>query len=132
MIRRTKYESWQKFVTECGNEKPWGFIYKQQANKLKIKKVISTLKRGEPLTKTIKETAQLLDTHILNDLSYEDTQKQGEIRNPARIASDMVDAPFFTGKEFHATVKTFKNDKTPGMDLIEVKVLKMSVREIPE
>ena len=112
--------------------KSHGALYKQQANKLKIKKVISTLKRGEPLTKTIKETAQLLDTHILNDLSYEDTQKQGEIRNPARIASDMVDAPFFTGKEFHATVKTFKNDKTPGMDLIEVKVLKMSVREIPE
>ena len=29
-------------------------------------------------------------------------------------------------------VKTFKNDKAPGMDLIEIKVLKISVREIPE
>jgi len=23
-----KEESWKKFVTECGNEKPWGFVYK--------------------------------------------------------------------------------------------------------
>ena len=75
-IRRTKYESWQKFVTECGNEKPWGFVYKQQADKLKVEKVISTLRKGEHLTKTVKETAQwLLDTHIPNDLRHEDTQK---------------------------------------------------------
>ena len=75
-IRRTKYESWQKFVTECGNEKPWGFVYKQQADKLKVEKIISTLRKGEHLTKTVKETAQwLLDTHIPNDLRHEDTQK---------------------------------------------------------
>jgi len=35
-----------------------GFVYKQQANKLKIEKVISTLRRGEHMTKTIEETAQ--------------------------------------------------------------------------
>ena len=29
-------------------------------------------------------------------------------------------------------VKTFKNDKAPGTDLIEIKVLKISVREIPD
>ena len=50
-----------------------GFVYKQQANKLKIEKVISTLRRGEHMTKTIEETA-----HIPNNLSHEDTQKQGK------------------------------------------------------
>jgi len=115
------------------NEKSWGFIYKQQANKLKIEKVRSTLRRGEHLTKTAEETAQcLLDTHIPNDLSYEDTQEQDEIRSFARIASNMADTPFFTGKETEIAVKTFMNDKAPGMDLIEVKVLKIAVREIPE
>ena len=90
-IRRTKYESWQKFVTECGNEKPWGFVYKQQADKLKIEKVISTLRRGEHLIKTVEETAQwLLDMHIPNDLYHEDTQKQDEIRNLAKITPDTV------------------------------------------
>ena len=36
------------------------------------------------------------------------------------------------GKEMATAVKIFKDDKAPGMDLIEVKVLKISVREIPE
>ncbi|KYN28328.1 hypothetical protein ALC57_02253 [Trachymyrmex cornetzi] len=84
-IRRTKYESWKNFVTECGNEKPWGFVYKQQANKLRTEKVISTLRRGANFTKTAKETAQwLLDTHVPEDLSHEDTQNQGEARKPGK------------------------------------------------
>jgi len=28
--------------------------------------------------------------------------------------------PFFTGKEMAIEIKIFKNDKAPGMDLIEV------------
>ena len=60
------------------------------------------------------------------------TQKQGEIRNLAKIAPDTANAPFFTGKEMDIAGKTFKNDKTLGIDLIEIKVLKISVREIPE
>jgi len=35
-------------------------------------------------------------------------------------------------KEMATAVKIFKYDKAPGIDLIEVKVLKISVREIPE
>jgi len=37
-----------------------------------------------------------------NDLSYEDTQEQGEIRSLARIAPDTTDALFFTGKEMRS------------------------------
>jgi len=55
------------------------------------------------------------------------TKTQGEIRSLARIASDTTDAPFFTRKEMTIAVKTFKNDKAPGMNLIEVKVLKISL-----
>jgi len=123
---RTKYESWKKFVTECGNTKPWGFVYKQQTNKLKIEKVIrvNTLRRGEHMTKRKRHNVCWI--HIPNDLSHEDTQEQGVIKSLARIASDAIDAPFFTGKEMAIAVKTFKNDKAPGMDLIEVKVLSNS------
>ena len=60
------------------------------------------------------------------------TQEQGEIRNLPKIALDTANAPFFTGKEMATAVKTFKNDKAPGTDLIEIKVLKISVREIPD
>jgi len=66
-----------------------------------------------------------LDTHIPNDL------RQGEIRSLARIAPDTTNVPFIFHGEIAIAVKTFKNDKS-GMDLTEVKVLKISVREIPE
>jgi len=62
------------------------------------------------MTKTVEETAQcLLDIHIPNDLSHEDTQEQGVIRSLARITPDTTDAPFFTGKEIAIAIKTFKN-----------------------
>jgi len=86
------------------------------------------------MTKTVEETAQcLLDIHIPNDLSHEDTQEQGVIRSLARITPDTTDAPFFTGKEIAIAIKTFKNNKAPGsVNHIEVKVLKISIREIPK
>ena len=50
------------------------------------------------MTKTVEETTQcLLDAHIPNDLSHEDTQEQGVIKRLVRIAPDTTDAPFFTG-----------------------------------
>jgi len=88
--------------------KSHGALYINSKHKLKIEKVISTLRRGEHMTKTIEETAQcLLDIHIPNDLSHEDMQEQGVIRN---LAPD-TDAQSFTGKEMTLMVKTFKNDK---------------------
>jgi len=48
-------------------------------------------------------------------------QEQGVIRSLTRIAPDTTDAPFFTGKEMTTAVKIFKDDKAPGMDLIEGK-----------
>lgn len=68
----------------------------------------------------------LLDTHIPNDL------RQDEIRSLARIAPDTTNVPLIFHEEIAIAVKTFKNDKSPGMDLKEVKVLKILIREIPE
>lgn len=42
------------------------------------------------------------------------------------------DAPFFIGKEMATVVETFINDKAPGLDLVDVKVLKAAITEIPE
>ncbi|KAL6417402.1 hypothetical protein ACFW04_012773 [Cataglyphis niger] len=120
-VRKAKLASWRKFVTSHGNSEPWGFVYKHQAEKLRVEGVLSTLRCGEYSTKTLEETAgYLLDAHTPDDRENEDTLEQREIRLSSRISPDTADALFFTATEIAVAVKTFKNNKAPGSDLVEV------------
>lgn len=131
-VKKAKLTSWRKFVTSNGNLEPWGFVYKQQACKLRVEGVLSTLRCGEYSTKTLEETASyLLDAHIPDDREIEDTPEQREIRINSKVSPDTADAPSFTALEIAATVRTFKNNKAPGLDLVEVVVLKTACNTIP-
>lgn len=64
-VKEAKLRSWQRFVTSLGNKEPWSFVYRQQADKLRVKKVINTLRKREYFTKTVEKTARcLLNVHI--------------------------------------------------------------------
>ena len=131
-VRRVKLASWQKFVSSHGNSEAWGYVYKQQANKLRVERVLNTLRRGEYSTNTVEETASyLMDVHIPDDRESEDTTQQRIVRENAHVAPNTAEAPFFTEHEMVREVRTFKNNKAPGPDLIEVKVLKVACSVIP-
>jgi len=132
-VKRAKRASWREFVTSCGNAETWGYVYRQQADKLRVEKVLNTLRQGDRFTNTVEETAGfLLDTHVPEDRECEDSVEQRLIRDRSGIAPDTEDAPLFTEQELVRAVRTFKNNKAPGLDLIEVSVLKMACRVIPE
>lgn len=83
-------------------------------------------------TISIEKTASyLLDVHVPNDRIAEDTQRQSTLREDVLVAPDTADASFFTEVEMIKASRTFKNDKEPGPDLIEVRVLKAAIRVIP-
>lgn len=132
-IKRAKVASWQKFVTSHGNSEAWGYVYKQQAEKLRVRGVLNTLRRGECSTSTIEETASyLLDVHVPDDRENEDNREQKLVRDVARVAPNTDDAPFFTELEVVQLAKTLKSNKAPGPDLIEVSVLKAATKVIPD
>lgn len=132
-VKRTKLESWRSFVTSHGNAKPWGYVYKQQADKLRVEKVLSTIRRNDGFTMDMRETAScLLDTHVPDDQEHNDTPQQRELRESAFIAPETPDDPLFTRAELAVAVKSLKNDKAPGPDLIEVAVLKTAFAVIPD
>jgi len=132
-VKRAKRASWRKFVTSCGNAEAWGYVYRQQADKLRVEKVLNTLRQGDRFTNTVEGTAGfLLDTHIPEDRECDDSVEQRSIRDRSQIAPETTDAPLFTEQELARAVRTFKNNKAPGLDLIEVSVLKMACRVIPE
>jgi len=49
-----------------------------------------------------------------NDLSYEDTQEQGEIRSLSKNSARHNRCSILHGEG--NAIKTFKNDKAPGME----------------
>jgi len=131
-VKKAKLTSWRNFVTSNGNLEPWGFVYKQQSCKLQIEGVLSTHRCGEYSTKTLEETASyLLDAHIPDDREIEDTPEQREVRINSKVSPDTADAPSFTASEMAVAVRTFKNNKAPGLDLVEVVVLKAACSIIP-
>ncbi|XP_046830236.1 uncharacterized protein LOC124429244 [Vespa crabro] len=125
-LRRAKLESWRKFVTKQGNAEPWGYIYKQQAGKLRVEKVINTLKREGGKTMDVRDTARvLLDTHVPDDCESEDMNQQRAVRNTSKDAPETADAPPFTMEKVTRVIKSLKNGKAPRPVFIEVSVQRM-------
>lgn len=127
-IRKTKLDSWREFVSTVGNAKPWGIVYKQQADKLRVEKVISTIEIRGVNTLDRKGTAEgLLDVHVPDDRAEQDSPEQRDVRGRALLELPTEDAPEFTEVEVEAAVRALADGKAPGLDLIEVVVLKKAL-----
>ena len=79
-----------------------------------------------------RETASLLmEVHVPDDLEDLDTPEQRAVREGARLAPTTEDSPPFTEQEVITVAKTLRNDKAPGPDLVEVRVIKAATKVIP-
>lgn len=124
-IRRSKQGSWRKLVTNEGNSDPWGIVYKIQTKKLKIEKVPETIKLHGAQTKTWRETMEnLLDALIPNDSTANETESQKRIREQIETPPTTEDTPPFTEEEVKTAIKSMKNKKAPGQDLLETEIIK--------
>lgn len=126
-IRKSKLESWKKFVTIEGNKNPWGFVYKLQANKLRVEKVQESIKHTDTQTTSWQETANIiLDTLILDDNIADETTLHKAIRRDTQTPPDTEDTEPFLIKEIEKVINNLKCKKAPGHDLIEAEIIKRS------
>jgi F420-dependent methylenetetrahydromethanopterin dehydrogenase len=94
--------------------------------------VLGTLRRSEYSTNTVEETTSyLLDVYVPDDRENKDTIEQRVVRESAQVAPETANAPLFTEQKVTKAVRTFKNNKAPGPDLIEVSVLEAACKVIP-
>jgi len=76
-IRLSKMQAWRKFVTEKGNEDPWGLVYKILRNKTRNDfNSLHAIKEGNESTLTWKETA----TSLLNKMVPDNKETNNKIR----------------------------------------------------
>ena len=117
-MKQTKLDSWRKLVTSNCNSEHWGPVYKLQAQKLRVRGVLSTLRRNkDKYTIDTREAASLhLNAQVPDDRECQDTPEQREIREGAPFAPDNEDTVQFTEREVAVVVKSLENDKAPGRD----------------
>lgn len=110
-IKRTRESSWRDFVTKKGNQEKWGPVYRTCAKKVSVKSAMCTLNRNGASTENFKETARcFLETHIVDDDQENETLDQEKTRANTILLDKAL--------------KTMKNKKSPGPDLIENEVVK--------
>lgn len=129
LIAKTKRASLRDFITADANEKPWGFSYKLAAGKLRNDSALNTLRTKTGYTISMEETAKkLINAHIPDDRVDLDSPEQKQTRGNTHVRPDTNNCPPFTVHELKRTIRSFKNGKAPGLDLIEVKALKIAFK----
>ncbi|CAL7932908.1 unnamed protein product [Xylocopa violacea] len=91
-IRKTKKECWEKFVTDEGNAKPWGTVYKICMQKITPERALATCESGTEHTITWKDTAKGFLQTLVPDDSDDTTELQRERRIDIQETPNTEDA----------------------------------------
>lgn len=134
-IKRAKTEDWQRFVTENGNNDPWGIVYKLVFNKISVKHALSSIKFKNLVSKTYMDSLKLLVTALLPQ-----DEEQLHSNSQKRIVSDMKETRYqsnsnsrkFTMEELEYVIGQLKPHKAPGEDMITNEILRKVAEIIPE
>lgn len=134
-VRKTRKDSWRKFVEEESATDIWGIVYKIMNKRLTPKEAVVAMTVGNTHTDTWEQTAEtLLDTFVIKDNPEEDTPDQQATRKnaSARMSLAVQTEDATTSEEITDVIKGLKNGKTPGPDLLEVAIIKAAWPSIGE
>lgn len=123
-IRKAKQKSWEKFVTIEGNKNPWSIVYKIETKRLRIETAQSSILKNREHSITWEETSRiLLNSLIPDDDRASETSWHSQTRRETTNAIDKEDTPPFTTEKIGFIIKRLNDRKTPGLDLVEVRMM---------
>lgn len=132
-IRKAKNTSWKEFVTKEGNLNPWGIIYKIKTEKIHSETAFESIKTSTGHTATWEQTAEtLLNTLIPDDSTIGETPWHINVRNETETLPTTDDTPPFATQEVENVIKSLKNGKAPGHDMIEAEMIKTAWPKIQD
>ncbi|KAK2578450.1 hypothetical protein KPH14_012256, partial [Odynerus spinipes] len=107
-------------MSDQGNAKPWGVVYKTTLDKLRIEQAMSNIRTGTGHTMGWRDTAEtLLEALIPDDIEANESPEQVLVRVEATTQPDVGDAEVFSGAELRKAILALKRGKCPGLDRIE-------------
>lgn len=124
-----KQSSFQRYVTEHGNNDPWGLVYKFAAGKARPPEVLNTIRKTSGVvTDTWHDTRLELLNSLLPDETPDVTGPQAEMREIATNNSWISDAedPPFTWEEVNSALTCFKRNKSPGLDNLNAEIIQLA------
>jgi len=123
-IKMAKENSFQRYVTEHGNNDPWGLVYKYNSGKIKSNEIQSSVFNadGVPTVTWVDTRAVLLDKLLPDDIPNE-TIVHSAIHEPAHEQGTLFQDPSFTWEEVTGALKSLKRNKAPGTDNINVEII---------
>jgi hypothetical protein len=128
-VRHKKGESFRNLVTTEGNKDPWGFVYKYQTGKAGPRRFLGTVSSDSSVATSWALSSRVLLNTLLPD-DTNDTPEQAVLREEIISPPNTANDPMFSAQEAREAVMSMKRGKSPGSDLIEVKVVQQNWEEI--
>lgn len=125
-IRLRKRHTWREFVTKAGNEEVWSLPYRLATNKVRKRKVLSTIRKSDgTFTEGWRDTAsEFLHRLLPDDDPGTNSAEQNVIERDASNPPETEDDPRFFLEEVERAIRSLKNGKCPGIDRIEAETVK--------
>lgn len=123
---KEKKLSWQNFVEITSEENPYGIVYKMARNKMNLKSAVVNVSKDGSYTKNWRETTQAIFEGLFGgedealERYYVSDQVEDEVVSQAQLGR-------WKGADITRAVRSMRNRKSPGRDLIEVEMLRRAV-----
>lgn len=119
-VQSAKTTSWHNFVTELGNQDPYGIAYRMIRKKVLVDDIMARLRTEGSDTQTWEALAQCLLSTLTPDAPHDAVQNQR--MNPLPPEDRLTSR--WTHAEGTKVIRAMPKNKAPGGDLIESVMLK--------
>lgn len=118
---KAKKDSWKKFVQENSAENPYGIVYKMARQKMNCKSPLVAVLSEDCYTSDWKQTAGAILEGLFGSPAEECERQRVEIE------TSMQKFELWDEIDIIKAVKSMRNGKSPGRDLIEVEMVKRAL-----
>lgn len=119
---RAKRDSWRSFVETSADGNPYGIAYKIARNRIHFKAATVCVLDGDTYTANWKQT-----TEVILDGLFGNGENDVPLKCPTQHWTPGTQFVGWDEIEVIKAVKTMRNGKSPGRDLIEVEMVKKAV-----
>ena len=125
-VTAARVNSWKDFVSKAGNTEPWGIAYRVALDRVHLETAMSSIRlpQGQYTQDWEGSARTLLHALAPDDEDTNETDEQRRTREEAVETRATCDESDFTRGDLRRAVKHLKNRKSPGLDRVEVEVLK--------